>query len=139
MSESLSLKDATSHADKMSRRALAILLSVGVFVVGSVLIAGWFGDANVQDNWVWSVLAAAGTMYAYYAAQADNRDYQSGLIAAVVTSTLKDIAVVAAGLFAAAALLSAFQVGPFNVIIGSGVAGLIAQYVFNRFWVPRDK
>lgn len=136
MSESLTLKDATAQADKMSRRALAILLGVGVFVVGAVFISGIFGEATVQDNWVWSILAGAGTMYAYYAAQKDNRDYQSGLIAAIVSSTIKDLAVVGAGLFAAAALLSAFQVAPFNVIIGAGVSGLIGQYVFNRYWVP---
>lgn len=136
MDDTISIKDTADKADRMFRRALAIFLAIGVFVVGSVFISGWFGEDKVQDNWVWAILAAGATLLTFYAAQKDNRDFRSGRISAIITSTLKDYAVTGLGIFVVAALMSVFGIAPFSIIIGAGAASLLAQFAFNRTWVP---
>ena len=135
MASETTLKDAKDLADKNFRRLLAVFLAIVIFVVGSVFVAGLIGEASVQANWIWAILAGGGALFAFYAAQADNRDAASGRISAVLTSTAKDYAVVVMGVLASAALLASFGIAPFNVIAASALAGLLAQFAFKRVWV----
>lgn len=144
MAKETTLSDAKAVADKNFRRLLAVFLGIVIFIVGSVFLAGIIGSlsggsATVQDNWIWSVLAAAGALFAFYAAQADNRDAASGRISAVLTSTGKDYLVVVFGVLATAALLASFSIAPFHVVTASAFAGLFAQFAFKRTWVPISK
>lgn len=139
MAQETTLKDAQALADKNFRRLLAVFLGVVIFVVGSVFLAGLIGSATVQDNWLWAVLSAAGALFAFYAAQKDNRDAASGKISSVLTSTAKDYLVVSMGVLASAALLASFGIAPFNVVAASALAGLLAQFAFKRTWVPVSK
>ena len=136
MATETTLKDAQVQADRTFRRLLAVFLGIVIFIVGSVFLAGLVGEASVQDNWIWAVLAGAGGMIAFYAAQKDNRDAASGRISAVLTSTAKDYLVVALGVLASAAMLASFGIAPFNVVAASALAALLAQFAFKRTWVP---
>jgi archaellum biogenesis protein FlaJ (TadC family) len=136
MANETTLKDAQAQADRTFRRLLSVFLAIAIFIVGSVFVAGLIGEASVQANWVWAVLSAGGALFAFYAAQKDNRDAASGRISAVLTSTLKDYTVVAMGVLAAAALLATFGIAPFNVVAAAALAGLLAQFAFKRVWVP---
>lgn len=135
MAKETTLKDAQDQADRTFRRLLAVFLAIVIFVVGSVFVANLLGSASVQDNWVFAILAGAGALFAFHAAQADNRDAASGRISAVLTSTLKDYLVVAMGVLATAALLASFGIAPFNVVAASALAALLAQFAFKRTWV----
>ena len=132
MAKTIDLDAAVGVADRNARRALAVLSALVVFFVGVTLIAGLLGGAPV--SWLAAILAGAVSMYGWYAAQKDNRDYESGKIVSVLSSTGKDIAVVALSIFAAASVLEGTNFAPFASVLGGGYAGLIAWYVGRRIW-----
>lgn len=136
MADQLTLKDASVKAERQFRRLFAVLIGVATFLVGVFFIANLVGNAPLEGQTVWVILAAAGGLYGFYAAQKDNRDFESGLIIAIVSSTLKDIGAVALGTLVVATALSLTGIAPFNVIVAGVAAALIAQWVFLRFWVP---
>lgn len=123
-------------AETNFRRILAVFGFIAVFIVIPPIVAGFLGSGVTS----WSPVAAfaIAAIIGFWAAQKDNRDFKTGRISAIVTSTTKDLAVVSLFVFAIAAILAMLSLEgwTFGAMIGGAVGGLLAHWCFLRFWVP---
>ena len=123
-------------AEQTFRRILAVIAFIIAYLVIPPIVAGFFASGITTQAPV--LLFAIGAILGFWAAQKDNRDFKSGRISAIVTSTTKDLAVVALFVFGAATLLAMLNLDgwTFGAMIGGAVAGLAAHWSFQRLWVP---
>lgn len=129
----LDLDKTLDTVDRNTRRLLALTLGILFFLFVGTFGAKTLGAPTIQLGM--SFLAGVIALYTWYAAQKDNRDFASGRISAIVTSTAKDIVATGAAIAIMAAVAWFTKVSSFGAVIAGSIGVLGAWWIGRRLWV----